>query len=224
MALPGQIMTVVSMIFVVALSSSLDIAAIDLEIPKPLEYNYELRMIGISNFVSGILGGYTGSYIFSQSIFNLRAGITTRTAGYIIACLELITVMIPISILNYVPNYIFGSLLIMICIDLMVEWLWEVRSKLTQAEYFVALSTFSLIQVLGVEYGIISGVAVHFILSSLGFNVTKSSNRQSNEKEGRPVLQNGSNHSNCNDSYGATDQDNGNGYISENVVDKPLMV
>merc|ERR1711865_1305265 len=45
-ALPGQLTTVLSMIIVVALSSSLDIAAIDLELPKPLEYNYELRMVG----------------------------------------------------------------------------------------------------------------------------------------------------------------------------------
>ncbi len=43
-AMPGQAMTAVSMILVVALSSSLDIAAIDLELPKPLEYNYEVRM------------------------------------------------------------------------------------------------------------------------------------------------------------------------------------
>ena len=54
------------MIVVVALSSSLDIAAIDLEVPKPLAYNYELKMIGLSNLVSGLTGGYTGSYIFSQ--------------------------------------------------------------------------------------------------------------------------------------------------------------
>lgn len=96
------------MICVVALSSSLDIAAIDLETSKPLEYNYELRMVGLSNIISGITGGYTGSYIFSQTIFSLRAGIRSRTSGYIIALCEFITVVIPVSILDYVPNFIFG--------------------------------------------------------------------------------------------------------------------
>lgn len=178
-ALPGQSLTVLSMITVVALSSALDIAAIDLEISKPLEYNYELRMIGLSNMFSGLSGGYTGSYIFSQSIFSLRAGIRSRLMGYVIALCEVITVVIPISILSYVPNFVFGSLLIMICVDLMVEWLWDVRKKLTSAEYIVALSTFIFIQFSSVEYGIIGGVLLHYILLKFGFDV----NNPSSEKE-----------------------------------------
>lgn len=170
-ALPGQTLTVLSMIVVVALSSSLDIAAIDLEVPKPLEYNYELRMIGLSNILSGLTGGYTGSYIFSQTIFSLRAGIRSSLMGYVIAVCEAITVVIPISILSYVPNFVFGSLLIMICVDLMVEWLWDVRKKLSQAEYCIALSTFVLIQMSSVEYGIIIGSFLHYVLKKLGFDM-----------------------------------------------------
>ncbi len=169
--MPSQFLTVLSMILVVALSSSLDIAAIDLEVPKPLEYNYELRMIGLSNFISGLTGGYTGSYIFSQTIFSLRAGVRSELMGYTIAFGEAITVVVPISIISYVPNFVFGSLLVMICVDLMVEWLWDVRQKLTQAEYVVALFTFASIQLSSVEYGIIGGVIFHFILLKLGFEV-----------------------------------------------------
>lgn len=171
-ALPGQTLTVLSMIVVVALSSSLDIAAIDLEVPKPLEYNYELRMIGLSNIISGLTGGYTGSYIFSQTIFSLRAGVRSRLMGYVIAACEAITVVIPISILSYVPNFVFGSLLIMICVDLMVEWLWDVRKKITKTEYCIALSTFVLIQMTSVEYGILIGTVLYFLLLRLGFSMS----------------------------------------------------
>ena len=174
-ALPGQLITVLSMIVVVALSSSLDIAAIDLEIPKPLEYNYELRMIGLSNILSGMTGGYTGSYIFSQSIFSLRAGIRSRLMGYTIALCEGITIILPISILSYVPNFVFGSLLIMICVDLMVEWLWDVRKKVSKSDYILALATFILIQFLSVVFGILGGIILHLILLKLGFNVNSSS-------------------------------------------------
>ena len=174
-ALPRQAFTVCSMIFVVALSSSLDIAAIDLEVSKPLAYNYELKMIGWSNLISGLTGGYTGSYIFSQSIFSLRAGIRSRLAGYVTAIIQAITIVMPISILAFVPNFIFASLLIMICVDLMIEWLWDVRKKLTTSEYSVALMTFTLIQALGVEYGIFAGLAYHLILGKLGFHTMSTS-------------------------------------------------
>jgi SulP family sulfate permease len=46
--------------------------AIELELNHSLDYNHELKMVGLSNIVSVLTGGYTGSYIFSQSIFSLR--------------------------------------------------------------------------------------------------------------------------------------------------------
>eukprot|EP01052_Picozoa_sp_SAG31_P013884 SAG31_NODE_847_length_11532_cov_2.297560_7_plen_294_part_00 len=66
--------TWLAMVFVVAFSSCLDVAAISLDIGTPLDYDHELKVVGSSNCVSGLLGGYTGSYIFSLTIFNLRQG------------------------------------------------------------------------------------------------------------------------------------------------------
>jgi len=166
------------MIIVVALSSSLDIAAIDLELPKPLEYNYELRMVGLSNVISGLTGGYTGSYIFSQTIFSLRAGIRSRLCGYVVAIMAAITVVMPFSILDFVPNFIFASLLIMICVDLMIEWLWDVRKKLGKIEYSVTLLTFSAIQVGGVEYGIIAGIIFYMIFTRVWPSEAEADNEQ----------------------------------------------
>ena len=192
MALPGQILTVLSMIFVVALSSSLDIAAIDLEVSKPLVYNYELGMIGVSNFISGITGGYTGSYIFSQSIFSLRAGIRSRLAGYVTALIQAISVVMAISVLAFVPNFIFASLLIMICVDLMIEWLWEVREKLSRAEYSVALTTFIFINFVGVANGIVAGILYYLILLKLGFlgdNDEKNTDKDNAVSEKTPLIE-----------------------------------
>jgi MFS superfamily sulfate permease-like transporter len=170
-ALPGLLLTELSMIFVVALSSSLDVAAIELEMQQPLDYNQELTMVGISNMVSGLTGGYTGSYIFSQSIFSLRAGIRSRLAGFVLAACEILVFVIPFPILSYVPNFFYGSLLSMICIDLMYEWLWDIRNKVTIAEYIIGLATFVLIQIIGVEYGILAGVIIYLICYRIGVNV-----------------------------------------------------
>jgi MFS superfamily sulfate permease-like transporter len=160
-ALPPLGWTWSGMLLVVALSSSLDVAAIELEMKRPLNYNRELTMVGISNLVSGMTGGYTGSYIFSQSIFSLRIGIRSRMAGLALAAFQLVILMIPFPVLSYVPNFFYGSLLFMIAIDLVVEWLWEFRHKVTVIEYLVGLSTFALIHVGGVEYGILAGVVIY---------------------------------------------------------------
>jgi MFS superfamily sulfate permease-like transporter len=170
-ALPQLWLTWSGMLFVVALSSSLDVAAIELEMKKPLNYNKELSMVGISNFVSGMTGGYTGSYIFSQSIFSLRIGIRSRMAGFALAFFQLVVILVPFPVLSYVPNFFYGSLLSMICMDLMYEWLWEFRSKVTVAEYLIALVTFGFIHLWGVEYGILIGVVLYVCCRQLNIDV-----------------------------------------------------
>lgn len=174
-ALPRQALTELGMVLVVSLSSSLDVAAIELEMGSPLDYNRELQMVGLSNIFSGITGGYTGSYIFSQSCFSLRAGIRSRLAGYVLAVLEMMIIILPFPILSFIPNCFFAALLIMICIDLMFEWLWDVRRKITRAEHAICIATFGLIQVLGIEYGILAGVGVYLCCAKLGLDVGSTS-------------------------------------------------
>ena len=171
--LPSQTLALLAMISVVALSSSLDIAAIEIELKRPLDYNHELKTVGISNIISGLTGGYTGSYIFSQTIFSLRMGIRSRLMGYALAFLSLVAVVIPINIISYIPNCFFGSLLMMICLDLMFEWLIDVREKVTTAEYVILLTTFALLQILGVEFGIIAGVVLYIVVQRMGYDVGK---------------------------------------------------
>jgi sulfate permease, SulP family len=169
--LPSLVPNLFAMVFVVALSSSLDVSAIEIELKQPLNYNHELQMIGMSNLISGCTGGYTGSYIFSQSIFSLRAGIRSRWAGFVLAFCELLIFITPVPILSYVPNFLFGSLLSMISIDLMWEWLWDVRHRFTAAEYALCLATFGLIQLLNVEYGILAGILLFLVSQQAGLNV-----------------------------------------------------
>ncbi|CAE7619534.1 unnamed protein product [Symbiodinium microadriaticum] len=111
------------MFFVVAFSSSLDIAAIEMELGLPMDYDRELKTVGISNLLSGLLGGYTGSYIFSQTIFTMRRGVESRVCGFTVVLCELAVMLLPVAITAFVPKFFFGSLLVFIAIDLMLEWL-----------------------------------------------------------------------------------------------------
>jgi sulfate permease, SulP family len=69
-ALPRQIGKLFGLYVAVAFGSSMDVAAIQTEAPKDLEFNRELVTVGVSNIVAGCFGvGLTGSYIFSQVSF-----------------------------------------------------------------------------------------------------------------------------------------------------------
>lgn len=123
--LPSLIPTWLAMFFVVAFSSSLDVAAIQMELGgRVLDFNHELMTVGLSNLISGCTGGFTGSYIFSQTLLSMRAGIRSRVVGVIVIILELAVFMLPFSILAYIPKFFFGAVLTFIAIDLVYGWLF----------------------------------------------------------------------------------------------------
>jgi len=57
--------------------------------------------------------------------------------GYTIAVVEVAFILLPVNVLVFVPHFFFGSLLVFIACDLIVEWLVEIRSKVTGPSYAV---------------------------------------------------------------------------------------
>eukprot|EP01039_Chlorochromonas_danica_P001409 gene1409-1532_t len=156
--LPSQLPSLLALYLVVAFSSSLDIAAIEMELGLPLDYNTELFTVGVANLASGCLGGYTGSYIFSQTLFTLRNGVGSRAAGWVVVLVELLFVVLPFPVFAYLPKLFFGSLLVFISADLLCEWLVAARRKMGGADYLLCLASFLAIQCYGIEVGMALGV------------------------------------------------------------------
>lgn len=70
---------------------------------------------GWSNVATAVAGaGFTGSYIFSQTIFTMRSGVHSRINGFVIALLMLAIFVAPFSVIEFLPSYFFGSLMIWI--------------------------------------------------------------------------------------------------------------
>lgn len=148
------------MVFVVSFASCLDVAAISMDMGEALDTNKELATVGICNFMSGLTFGFTGSYIFSQTIFTYRTGVHSRWIGIFIMVTFMAVVVSTINFLQVAPLFFLGSTLIFIGWDLLYEWLVEIRHKIFLTEYLVLLATFVAIQVIGIDAGIIFGVIV----------------------------------------------------------------
>jgi hypothetical protein len=110
--------------------------------------------------MSGLTLGFTGSYIFSQTIFTYRTGVHDRCVGFMIMCVYMYIVASPVNILEISPLFFLGSTLIFIGYDLMYEWLWEVRHQVFLSEYFIVWFTFASIHLVGIDFGILIGVLI----------------------------------------------------------------
>jgi SulP family sulfate permease len=102
--------------------------------------------------MSGLTFGFTGSYIFSQTIFTYRTGVHDRIIGVMIMAVFLYIVVSPVNVLEISPLFFLGSTLIFIGYDLMFEWLWEVRHQVFLSEYFVVWLTFCAIHAVGIDF------------------------------------------------------------------------
>ncbi|GMF43197.1 unnamed protein product [Phytophthora fragariaefolia] len=169
-AMPGQLPTMVSMFVMIAFASSLDIASICMGTTSNMNYNAQLQTVGMSNLISGLTGGYTGSYIFSQTLFTsrfrpsstaeLRFPGITRLVGITLAACELAIVVTPVSLMALVPKFLFGAVMIFIGIDLLKTWLVGVYHKLLFAEYLTVVGTFCCLNMFGVQLGLATGIAL----------------------------------------------------------------
>ncbi|KAH9260292.1 hypothetical protein BASA81_001462 [Batrachochytrium salamandrivorans] len=159
---PLLIPTWLSMCFVVTFASALDIIALDMAAdpnePK-LDVDDELVTVGYSNLVSGLLGGYTGSYIFSVTAFTKKTGLNTKRLGASLAGFELALFVLPVSLPSYLPRFLFAATLVFIALDLCMEWLFGIAFKMSGREYGMVWLTFLTITfannnlVLGIALG-----------------------------------------------------------------------
>lgn len=158
-AMPSQLGKLVALFFVVAFGSSLDVAAIQSGTPLPLDYNAELVTVGVSNVAAGLTGfGATGSYIFSQTLFTMRSGVTSPANGIVIVLAELAVFALPLDVVSFVPKLLFGALVMWIGQDIFKDWAIIAAKRLSLAEYLLLVGTFFAILALGLEAGVAVGI------------------------------------------------------------------
>lgn len=137
----------------------MDIAAIQQDLPRKIDFNRELTTVAVSNMVTGVAGcGFTGSYIFSQSIITLRAGVHSTINGWVISASEAIVFALPFSIVQYLPTFFLGSLMLWFGVEISRDWLVMAAFRLNHTEYVLLWLTFGSILQWGLEGGIAAGI------------------------------------------------------------------
>lgn len=160
-AMTDQVVKMLGLALVVIFGSAMDIAAIQQDTPKKIDFNRELVTVAVSNMATGAAGcGYTGSYIFSQTIFTMRAGVYSRWNGVVVAASEFAMFALPFPVIQYMPNFFFGALLLWFGIEISRDWLLLSFTKMTRIEYGLLLATFGAIMQWGLEGGIAAGIVL----------------------------------------------------------------
>jgi SulP family sulfate permease len=87
-----------------------------------------------------------------------------------VVLVEVAVVMMPVPITCFVPKFVFGSLLIFIALDLLIEWLVLSYKKMSSLEYVVCLITFVSMVLFGVQVGLGCGLVSAMLMFVIAYS------------------------------------------------------
>ncbi|KAJ8129541.1 hypothetical protein O1611_g4090 [Lasiodiplodia mahajangana] len=126
-----------------------------------LELDHELKLHGVSNFLSGLVGSIQNYLVFANTIFFMRSGGDTRLAGYLLAALTFVVMTIGPSTIGFIPVMMVGTLIFVLGFELLLDALVAPRRKLKLVEY---LTIIIIVLTMGI-YDFVVGIFVGIILA-----------------------------------------------------------
>ncbi|GGK65320.1 SulP family inorganic anion transporter [Amphritea balenae] len=129
-----------------------------------IDPNKELIALGAANLGAAFSGTYPVAGGFGRSMVNHSAGAQTTIASIISALMVVITVSFFTPLFYYLPKAVLGAVIIMAVIPLIDVKSFTDSWRFNKADALTLLGTFAFVLLLGVELGIMAGIAISFIL------------------------------------------------------------
>jgi SulP family sulfate permease len=124
----------------------------------------ELRALGLSNLGAGLTGGFPVTGGFSRSVVNFDAGARTPAAGILTAFGLAFAALFLTPWLFHLPQATLAATIIVAVLTLVDFSVFARTWRYAKADFIALFLTFSLTLVVGVEAGLIAGVAASIVL------------------------------------------------------------
>lgn len=126
--------------------------------------NKELIALGAANLGAAITGTFPVAGGFGRSMVNHGAGAQTTVASMISALLVLLSLLFLMPLFYYLPKATLGAIIIMAVIPLIDFSSFKQCWRFNKADALTLLATFVLVLFIGIELGILSGIAISIAL------------------------------------------------------------
>jgi sulfate permease, SulP family len=169
-AVASTIPTILALTIFSLMHVPINIPSLSLSVKQRVDMNNELKAHGISNMLSGLLGGLQNYLCYSNSLLYFKCNGHGKIAGYIVALLVGVFFVIGPSMVEHVPRCMAGCLLMHVGIDLSKEALYDSRRGLDSFEYYSVV----LITLVMTFYGMTAGLGFGIICATITFTLQVS--------------------------------------------------
>ena len=129
-----------------------------------IEPNQELIALGASNLSASLSGGFPVTGGFARSVVNFDAGAQTPAAGIYTAVGIALASLFLTPALYFLPQATLAATIIVAVLSLVDLTIFKRTWQYSKADFAAALSTLVVTLTLGVELGLVTGVAVSLTL------------------------------------------------------------
>ncbi|MGI9356180.1 MAG: SulP family inorganic anion transporter, partial [Rhizobiaceae bacterium] len=131
---------------------------------QKINANQELIGLGAANIGASLTGGYPVTGGFSRSLVNFTAGAVTPLASIITAVLVAIAVLLFTPLLYYLPKATLAAIIV-VAVASLIDWMTFRHAWIyNKADAASLLATFFAVLTIGVELGIVVGIALSIVL------------------------------------------------------------
>jgi SulP family sulfate permease len=166
-----------ALVLVCTMGASLATTALEIGTGIELEANHELRAHGLANLVSALIGGLPAFTLAGPSLTYVRLGASSRLMPILRALFIATFGVIGLSLLDFVPKIVVGTLLLLFSFGLLDEWLIRARHRLRVRDYVFILVIAGIIALAGFLRGVGVGIliaAADFLIQYSKLNVIKA--------------------------------------------------
>ncbi len=158
-----------AIIALISYAESISIArAIAARTRERLDANRELIASGVANLAVGGTGGHPVAGSFTRTAVTHDAGARTQLAGLVAAGIVLLTITLLTSVLEPLPRAILAAIVILAVVGL-IDVRGAVRTfRIDRRDGVVLVTTFAATLLLGVELGLLIGVAANLVIHVAG--------------------------------------------------------
>ena len=151
-----------------AIAMLLNTSGLELSLKTDLDPNEDLRVTGIANIVTGLVGGWPIYVTPALSQFNAKDGKQHPLTAPLLGIIAGFIFWNASVLLAYLPRFVAGAVIVYIGIEFLVEWVILPAKRLPRLEYLMLLLVIGVIAI----FGLLEGVAVGLVMAIILFVIS----------------------------------------------------
>ncbi|MDZ7881376.1 MAG: SulP family inorganic anion transporter [Saprospiraceae bacterium] len=166
----AQTPVIATIIGVSMLGMLLNASGLELAIEREIDFERELKGVGLANVAAGLVGGLGGYHILSETLLARRFGLLGAAAGIGLASTMIFVLFFGADVLAYLPIGLFAAVVFFLGFDLLLTAYYDHGLMMPRIELAIVVAMPVIALVFGFMVAVGFGVAVAALLFVIAYS------------------------------------------------------